>query len=211
MPIGAFQPSTGCGCPAGLAAEWRPSMRAKALSNPLYKYSSPRRTRPRTGQLGPFCNSSHGPIAVMSGQLKGVDQSKLTSASAEGVTWTSATVSPARANRWATSRRRLRTNQVKRAQMRDPPVAHAAAFGEFHKTAEFCGACHEVIRPAVPGLHLGRRAGDWKNSPYAQQGIECPGLSHDAQPGPHRSGAPKGGRHGSRTAWDPLDDVRGGR
>jgi len=184
IPIGEFEPSTGCGCHGGLAAEWRPSMHAKALSDPLYQYKLAEAEKATNGALGPFCNSCHGPIAVMSGQIKGVDQSQLTSASAEGVTCdfchrVTGTNAPLGNVSQVVAR-----DDVKRAQIKDPQAPHPTAYSAFHETAEFCGSCHEVIHPAFPGLHLEATYTEWKASPYAGQGITCQSCHMTPGPGP---------------------------
>ncbi len=184
IPIQSFQPSSGCGCHSGLAADWQPSMHAKALSDPLYRYKLAEADKATNGALGPFCNSCHGPIAVMSGQLTGVDQSKMTSASAEGVTCDFCHRVTGTGVPVANVSQTVANDQVKRAQIKDPQSPHPAAYSEFHKTAEFCGACHDVIHPAVPGLLLEATYTEWKASPYAQQGIVCQDCHMTRGPGP---------------------------
>ena len=159
-------------------------MHAKALSDPLFQYKLAEADKATNGALGPFCNSCHGPIAVMSGQLKGVDQSKLTSASAEGVTCDFCHRVTGTGAPLGNVSQTVASDAVKRAQIKDPQAPHPAQYSAFHETAEFCGSCHEVIHPALPGLHLEATYTEWKASPYAQQGITCQGCHMTPGPGP---------------------------
>jgi hypothetical protein len=159
-------------------------MHAKALSDPLYRTKLEEAEKATKGALGPFCNACHGPIAVMSGELKGVDQSKMTSASADAITCdfchrVTGTTSPL-----GNTSQTVARNRDKRAQIKRPQAPHGTQYSEFHKTAEFCGSCHDVIHPAVPGLLLEATYTEWKHGPYAEQGIVCQDCHMTPGPGP---------------------------
>jgi len=62
-------------------------------------------------------------------------------------------------------------------------------YSELHTKAEFCGMCHDVNHP-TNGLPLEATYTEWKNGPYAAQGIQCqdchmtPGITgYQANPG----------------------------
>ncbi len=63
-------PVSGCGCHSYLIEDWQKSMHAKALTDPIYRYKLDEANRATEGALGPFCESCHGPVAVMSGEIR---------------------------------------------------------------------------------------------------------------------------------------------
>jgi hypothetical protein len=72
---------------------------------------------------------------------------------------------------------------TKRAQYTDSksPV-HRSAYSGFHTKAEFCGACHNVDHP-LNGMHLEATYTEWKNGPYAAEGIVCQDCHMTPGPG----------------------------
>ncbi len=72
---------------------------------------------------------------------------------------------------------------VKRAQFDDSNSPyHETSYSAFHETAEFCGACHNVDHP-VNGLHLEATYTEWKEGPYAAEGIVCQDCHMTPGPG----------------------------
>lgn len=198
QPSSKFQSAAGCGCHAGMVDTWNRSMHRQALTDPLYRAKLAEGEKATDGGLGPFCNACHGPIAVMSGELVSVDQSKLASVSAEAIACdfchqVTGTKTPP-----GDTSQMVAADGVKRAQLADAlSPAHKTAHSEFHKTAEFCGACHNVNHPAN-GLPLEATYTEWKAGPYAAQGVVCqdchmtpgPGVN-EPQPGVAAAGAPQ--------------------
>ena len=77
-------------------------------------------------------------------------------------------------------------DRVYRAQFDDAVSPyHETAYSAFHMTAEFCGACHNVDHPAN-GLHLEATYTEWKNGPYAEEGIVCQDCHMTPGPGPNK-------------------------
>lgn len=172
MPSSKFGPSAGCGCHAALLTQWQQSMHAKALTDPLYVLKLEEGEADTGGALGPYCNACHAPIAVMAGELTSVDQSKVSKVGAEGITCdfchqVSGTDGPIGNTSTAVT-----GDGIKLAQLKDPQAPHAAAYSQFHETAEFCGNCHNVDHPGN-GMHLEATYTEWKNGPYAAEGIVC--------------------------------------
>jgi hypothetical protein len=77
----------------------------------------------------------------------------------------------------------LQADGTKRAQWSDAKSpAHATAYSAFHETAEFCGSCHNVDHPGN-GMHLEATYTEWKNGPYAKEGIVCQDCHMTPGPG----------------------------
>ncbi|MBN2247132.1 MAG: hypothetical protein JW733_00385 [Coriobacteriia bacterium] len=175
MPSSLFQSSAGCGCHAAFVDQWGVSMHAKALSDPIYLYELKLGEEATGGALGPFCNACHSPIAVMAGELTSLDQSRVTPAGAEGVTCDFCHQVNGTAGDYVGDTSTAVTGDgVKLGPIADPQpgTAHQAAYSQFHRTAEFCGNCHNVNHPGN-GIPLEATYTEWKNGPYPAEGVVC--------------------------------------
>jgi len=55
----------------------------------------------------------------------------------------------------------------------DPEMSpHTMESREFYSSSEFCASCHTVIHP-FNGIRLEHTYAEWKESPYAEAGIQC--------------------------------------
>lgn len=181
VPSSAFMPATGCGCHSGLIEDWQVSMHAKALDDPIYQYKLDEANRATDGTLGAFCNSCHGPVATMSGEI--VDLSTATPQSKEGVLCDFCHQVTGTGAPLANVSQTIDPSGTKRAQFADSVSPfHETAYSGFHETAEFCGACHNVDHPGN-GMHLESTFTEWQNGPYAAQGIKCQDCHMTPGPG----------------------------
>jgi nitrate/TMAO reductase-like tetraheme cytochrome c subunit len=183
VPSSEFQSAEGCGCHAALYEQWRESMHAKALTDPLYLYKLAEAEKATNGALGPFCNSCHAPVAVMAGELTSTGLSKVSQQGKEGVTCDLCHQVVGTEGRIGNTSLKVQADGVKRAQLKDSrSPAHATAYSAFHESAEFCGNCHDVYHP-VNGLLLEATYTEWKNGPYAKEGIVCQDCHMTPGPG----------------------------
>jgi hypothetical protein len=182
IPSERFSAAQGCGCHAGLLSQWRPSMHAKALSDPLFVLKLKEGDEATDGALGPFCNACHAPIAVMAGELSGTDQSRVSAVGAEGVTCDFCHQATGTSGALGNTSVAITGDGTKRAQLPDPMAPHPAAYSAFHETAEFCGNCHNVDHPGN-GMHLEATYTEWKAGPYAAEGIVCQDCHMTPGPG----------------------------
>ncbi len=185
LPSTLFNPSAGCGCHAAFLEQWRPSMHAKALTDPLYLYKLGEAEKATGGALGEFCNGCHAPIAVMAGELAGLDQSRVSPQGAEGVSCDFCHQVTGTTEPIGNTSQIVAGDGVKRGPITDPQAPHPAQYSEFHTTAEFCGACHDVRHP-VNGLLLEGTYTEWKAGPYAAEGIVCQDCHMTPGPGPNK-------------------------
>ena len=183
IPSDAFQPSSGCGCHAALLEDWRPSMHAKALSDPLYRLKLDEANAATDGALGVFCEGCHGPVAVMAGELPGTALDALSEVSAEAISCDFCHQVTGTNGELGNTSVEVDANGVKRAQFDDAvsPV-HDTEYSAFHQSAEFCGNCHNVDHPGN-GMHLEATYTEWKDGPYAAQGIVCQDCHMTPGPG----------------------------
>ncbi len=172
MPSTKFGPSAGCGCHAALLTQWQESMHAKAIVDPIYLLKLKEGEEATGGALGPYCNGCHAPIAVMAGELTSLDQSGMSKVGKEGVTCDFCHQVNGTDGTLGNTSTAVTGDGIKLAQLQDPQAPHAAAYSQFHETAEFCGNCHNVDHP-TNGMHLEATYTEWKNGPYAAEGIVC--------------------------------------
>jgi nitrate/TMAO reductase-like tetraheme cytochrome c subunit len=172
MPSSNFPAATGCGCHGDLTAQWGGSMHAKALSDPLYLHKLKQADEATDGEVTGFCLSCHTPVGVMSGEVTGIDHSGASAVAAEGVTCTFCHHTTGTTEPVGNASQVVSEDDVRVAQLKDPQAPHPAAYSAFHETAEFCGACHNVNHP-TNGTHLEATYTEWKESPYAAEGITC--------------------------------------
>lgn len=176
-----FRPSDNCGCHSSLLNQWGKSMHAKALDDPLYQLKLSEANKATDGALGPFCDSCHGPVAVMSGEIANLDTATLQSQ--EGITCSFCHQVSGTGDPIGNTSQTMNADGVFRAQFDDSQSPfHPTGYSAFHESAEFCGACHNVDHPAN-GLHLEATYTEWKNGPYAAEGIVCQDCHMTPGPG----------------------------
>lgn len=182
IPSSNFPPGTACGCHSELAAQWQPSMHAQALSDPIYLTKLAEADEATGGAVTPFCLSCHTPIGVMAGEVTGLDHSGASEVAAEGVTCTFCHHVTGTNDPIGNASQIVSEEDVRVAQLKDPQAPHAAAYSQFHETAEFCGSCHNVNHPSN-GVHLEATYTEWKEGPYAAEGIVCQDCHMTPGPG----------------------------
>ena len=192
-----FASAETCLCHNTFRSQWSASMHAKALIDPLYVLKRNRGDRETNGAVGKFCDGCHAPVAVMAGE-DASNTASLPAQSREGVGCDFChQISGSTAPLGNTSVEVI-PDGTRRAQLQDAQAPHPVAHSRFHATAEFCGNCHNVNHPAN-GLALEATYTEWKNGPYAKEGIVCqdchmtPGAGPTANPGSSAAGAPARG------------------
>jgi len=194
IPAEKFQQSQACGCHGDLLDQWSRSMHARAMSDPLYRFKVAEADKATNGTLGDFCDACHGPVATMSGQAN--DMTNASPQSKEGVGCDFCHQVTGTGTPLANTSQIVTPDGVKRAQFKDAlSPAHKTQYSAFHETAEFCGACHNVDHPGN-GMHLESTYTEWKEGPYAAQGITCQDCHMTPGPGvtePNAGSAAAGG------------------
>ncbi len=156
-------------------------MHAKALTDPLYLVKLEEANRATNGATGQYCEGCHGPIAIMAGEL---DREERSQVGGEGVTCDLChQVTGSVPGRIGNTSIAVKADGTRRGQFKDSvSPAHATAYSAFHEKAEFCGNCHDVLHP-VNGLLLEATYTEWKNGPYAKEGIVCQDCHMTPGPG----------------------------
>lgn len=179
-PAESFEPSTACGCHASLVDEWRRSMHAQALTDPLYLTKLAKAEEEAGPGVVRFCEECHGAVAAMAGEL---DDRVFSNQGGEGVSCDLCHQVTGTREPIGNTSLIVEPDGTKRAQFDDAvSLAHETAYSAFHETAEFCGMCHNVNHP-INGFPIEATYTEWAEGPYAQEGIVCQDCHMTPGPG----------------------------
>ncbi len=178
-----FQSPDNCQmCHDQLFDQWNGSMHALAWEDPVFQTLLAKGSVATDGLIDDFCTKCHVPIGVLSGENLPIDGSNYSAVSQEAIQCDfchTVTDSTAQGNSSYT----FGPSNVKKGPFADArPFSHKATYSAIHTQAEFCGACHDVFHP-VNGLPLELTYTEWKNSPYAAEGIVCQDCHMTPGPG----------------------------
>jgi len=189
-----FASANTCACHGTFLSQWSASMHAKALTDPLYTLKRDKANKETNGAVGKFCDGCHAPVAIMAGEdtskVENLPAQSKESVGCEFCHQVSGSTMPL-----GNTSIEVASDGARRAQLEDAQAPHPVAYSRFHTTAEFCGNCHNVNHPAN-GLALEATYTEWKNGPYAKDGIVCqdchmtPGVGPTINPGAVAVGAP---------------------
>lgn len=175
-------PDTCGSCHNNIFQQWTGSMHNNALKDPVYRKVVALGSRETNGAIDVYCSKCHGPIAVMTGEIPPVDGSRAGETSMEGVQCDFChTVS--KATGIGNGAFQNEPGNTKRGPFSDSRSSyHQTEFSELHTKGEFCGMCHKVNHPGN-GLPLEATYTEWKNGPYAKEGIQCQDCHMTPGPG----------------------------
>jgi hypothetical protein len=156
------------------------SMHSVSHHDPFYRGFAELAREEAGEEVYTYCSGCHSPAGVVAGLIPGVREPDLPQEAVAGVTcdvchqvseltghagpWgepgnASFVLSPGRKKFGPAS-------DIKRN------VAHTGVSAEHLSKSEFCASCHTIIHP-VNGLRLEHTYDEWKNSVYAEKGIQC--------------------------------------
>ena len=176
-------------CHAEIYEQWNGSMHSLAEKDPYYQALFKMASEETDGLTDTYCSRCHTPIGLTSGEMPPVDASNMSEIALKGVQCDfchSVSASDGTSN----AQYILTPDGIKRGPFADSrSPAHKTEFSELHTKAEFCGVCHDVNHP-TNGLPLEATYTEWKNGPYAAEGIQCqdchmtPGITqYEQNPG----------------------------
>lgn len=176
-----FPSAETCSCHASLVDEWKASMHAQALADPLYQTKLAQGQKETDGTIGAFCNTCHGPAATITGQMASGTAPDGGAGESVGCMFCHQVTGLAEGPLGNASQL-VTPDGTRRAQIEVPQAPHPAAYSELHKSAEVCGGCHNVNHP-VNGMHLESTYAEWKDSSYGKSGVVCQDCHMSASPG----------------------------
>ena len=184
----AFGSAEYCGsCHEGHYDEWRMSMHAYAMVDPVFQRLVELRQADLQGTEDRFCMQCHTSIGTRGGEIQpGFSFTELSDISMEGVTCESC-------HKVTELARDFNSGHVldPGAPLQGPNgvevAVHPTQASDLLQSSAFCGGCHDVIE--VSGLDLERPYREWLESPAATEGQDCQSCHM-----PYTTRAPADGR-----------------
>ena len=165
-------PETCRGCHPVIFAEWEASLHRIAFIDPLYWAEAELAGKEAGAEVRDFCHSCHAAAASMVEKIP-ADATKASPLAKAGV--------PCDLCHSITEVKKIGNRNIvvetasntKRGPYKDSfSPYHLTEYSEIHTKAEFCAACHNVYHPAN-GLPIEKPYDEWKEGPYAKDGIVC--------------------------------------
>jgi hypothetical protein len=168
-----------CGnCHAEHLRQWQHSLMALSHIEPVYNFYFIKASQDSGKKLEPFCGRCHTPIAVMNSTipfkhpLHKPGDTKVGRVESTGVQCDFCHTITGYTKLFNAGFTAV-PSRTKRGPYRDSSSKfHDTAYSALHTSAELCGICHNVNHP-VNGIVLESTYTEWKESPYARQGITC--------------------------------------
>lgn len=168
-----FTEATVCsGCHVEIYDQWEGSMHFYALEDEFYKGMHALANEQTNGAIDAFCTSCHTPIGTFSGEVPPLEGPDISENSKDGVQCDFChTVYDADGTGNASFV--FKPSDTKRGPFEDAVSPfHKTKYSELQTQSEFCGMCHDVSHP-INNVPLESTYTEWKNSPYAEQGVQC--------------------------------------
>lgn len=192
LAVDAFHAAETCAeCHPGQVAQWRTSMHAYAVVDPVFRALVGVRQADFAGEQDQFCMQCHTAIGTRGGEIvDGFSFDELSPVVQEGITC-EACHKIAAIDRDYNSGHVLDPAGPMRGPIQDPMTStfHATEYSPLFEGAQICGACHDVVE--LSGLHLERPYQEWLESPAATSGRTCQECHMPASTGPAVVGGPE--------------------
>lgn len=184
-------------CHAEIYEQWEGSIHSLAEKDPYYQALFLMASKETDGLTDTYCSRCHTPIGLTSGEIPPADGSNMSEIALKGVQCDFCH-SVSGMDGTGNAQFILTPDGTKRGPFTDSrSTAHKTEYSELHTKAEFCGMCHDVNHP-INGLLLEATYTEWKNGPYAVEGIQCqdchmtPGVTqYEQNPGKASDIGPK--------------------
>ena len=189
--VGSFSSASVCQpCHEAHFAQWKTSMHAYAMIDPVFRALVAVRQADYDGAQDQFCTQCHSAIATRGGEIvPGFSFDELSEVVLEGVTC-EACHKASEVRRDHNSGLLLDPDGPLRATIPDPieNPAHASEYSPVHGTSTFCASCHDVVE--VSDLNLERPYEEWLESPAFIEGRTCQTCHMPSYTGNATEGAP---------------------
>ncbi len=184
-------PESCAGCHPNHYAEWRGSMHAYAVTDPVFSAMQTLGWRETEKKMDQFCIQCHSPVASRLGFTPPFyDEASLPPVGRRGVSC-------------AVCHSITEVKQPANADVRFEPLAgfhgpisdpaensfHASQFAPMFTTSELCSGCHNVVNPR--GVNIENTFNEWESSPAAAEGKQCQDCHMPAYEGPAAVGGPQ--------------------
>lgn len=169
----SFEMSDVCrGCHPMIFDQWQVSLHSVAFTDPLYWAEAELAGKEAGEEVRNFCHSCHAAAASMVEKIP-ADANQASQLAKSGVIC-DLCHTIVKVNKIGNKDIEVETaSRTKRGPYKNSySPYHLTEYSEIHTKAEFCAACHNVYHP-VNGLAIENPYEEWKNGPYAKEGIVC--------------------------------------
>lgn len=165
-------------CHQRQVAQWKDSLHAKAHGEAVYDRYFIQASRETKQKIETFCAGCHTPIGVHRGEIpfqtapKRPGDTTVSEVAAEGVKCDFCHTITGY-DQIQNGGYRLTPVRVMRGPLRGASSPfHGTEYLPLFRSAELCGTCHNVSHPGC-GIVLESTYTEWKESPYAREGVVC--------------------------------------
>ncbi len=180
IPIASFKPVGTCKeCHSEIYGQWKGSMHSLAYKDPVWQALWKLGDKETDGLTHKLCLGCHSTAGVVSEEVYSKDGKKVPELVEDGVQChVCHSVSGTRTELTPTGEPENASFMISPGNVHFGPfkdaksTAHETAYSELHTKSEFCANCHQVFHP-LNDMPIERTYDEWKNSIYAQKGIQC--------------------------------------
>lgn len=152
--------------------EWKASMHAYAIVDPVFTELNKLGQQQSNGALGSFCINCHAPFASLLNEVNGgFFTPTVSKQTAEGVNCDGChKIESFDIGHGIT---KYRTDGVQGGNIKDPVFTpfHASAYDKRFENGDMCLGCHDVVNPR--GFRVEQTSTEWQHSFYPERGITC--------------------------------------
>jgi len=167
---GVLSPAKDCGsCHEEIFSMWKDSLHANAVTDPIFHTSFMEAYHASKGKAKRLCLSCHAPTVRVTGDYdteKEITMEGVTCQFCHSIKDVNHTIDPEKPGRFS-----LDVGRTIRSPI-DSGTGdyHDRAYSPIHKKSELCAGCHEY---SANGITIMGTYSEWKNSSYAEKGIQC--------------------------------------
>jgi hypothetical protein len=182
LGIGDFAPYEECGdCHERQWEELQGSMHVISHTDPLYRSTAELAREEAGEEIYAYCSGCHAPQGVTTGLIPGTPEAELPEIAKAGILCDvchQVSRLTGSSGPWGEPGNASLVLSPDADRKFGPPggddaaADHEVETREFLDRSEFCASCHTIIHP-LNGLRLEHTYGEWKQSIYAEKGIQC--------------------------------------
>lgn len=163
-----FTSSQVCGnCHTDIYNSWKNSLHAFSLADPIFDAAFMQAVKEKGEEARRLCLRCHAPMVIVNEDFdlsQGITREGVSCDFCHSVTEVHLDGRQAPYS--------LDVGKVKRSVLKAASSpAHEVAYSQLHETSEFCGGCHNFLAPS--GKAIMSTYEEWKNGPYAREGVQC--------------------------------------
>lgn len=181
-----FEPPEVCaGCHAEIYRQWNGSMHSNSWTDPIYRAALNHASKATGGKVDKLCMGCHTPIGVLSGEAtpSGEGMSEIANRGVQCDVCHNISDSTGLSNGAFVLTPKLQGRPLKFGPFKDAQSPyHDTAYSPLHEKSEFCAQCHNVTHP-FNQMPIERTYDEWRDSPYAGQGVQCQDCHMKPMPG----------------------------